>query len=149
MMTATGFLPSRWKGEEVAHAAEWSKGIRLARSFGSVKRLSPPFRPLMAQRMTAKLRWFLSQCAINASLTIAFASNNRNSRLARARFYDERVANTLKRITESYTVTYCVDDGGRYLVTAIQNSRGNGSVKSHRCYETYRAYFKVAYFHVN
>lgn len=43
VMTATGFLPSWRKGhvEEVTYAVEWSKGIRLARSFGSAKRLSP------------------------------------------------------------------------------------------------------------
>lgn len=59
-----------------------------AREFDSLVRSGQqsaylPLSVLVAQRMTTRPWRFLSSCAINASLTIALASNNRNFRLVR------------------------------------------------------------------
>lgn len=136
MTTATGFLPSWRKGPRRGGCpcrAGWRKGIRLARSFESAKRLPsfPSLSALMAQRTTMRPRRFLSYVsAINASLTIALASNNRNSAIgardARTLLRRAHIADTSTRITESYTVTYCIDMVSGYLVTAIRNCHGRG-----------------------
>jgi len=86
---------------------------------------------LMAQRMTTRPRRFLSPCAINASLTIALASNNRNFRLVR----DVRML--LRRRRRAHRQHVKTHNGVvygnllhwrwcRYLVTAVQNSRARG-----------------------